>query len=60
MNVKSYYRADMIPEIEGLIDELKEYMNEVIAGSRGHYKKRVLIMLGFLTKIEKLAMELRR
>lgn len=50
----------MIPEIEGLIEELKEYMNQVILSSRGHYKKRVLIMLGLLTKIEKLAMELRR
>lgn len=50
----------MIPEIEGKIEELKEYMEVVIADSRGRYKERVRVMLKMLLEIEAQAVELRK
>ena len=50
----------MIPEIEGLIENLKELMQDVIDNSRGHYKRRVQAMLDQLEKIAQLALELRK
>ena len=50
----------MIPEIEGLIEELKELMETAIGDSRGHYKRRIAVMLKILLKIEALAVDLRK